>query len=114
MLHQRVEVGAEGLNVQVALSARTVERSAHGIVKVSAEPEETWPALSMAQTRNRAVVFAGNASEVVRAGLRLLEEEEGKLANLKKAIQEGLDSGTAKNFDPKKHLAALKKRKKNG
>lgn len=65
MLHQRVEVGAEGLNVQVALSARTVERSAHGIVKVSAEPEETWPALSMAQTRNRAVVFAGNASEVV-------------------------------------------------
>jgi antitoxin ParD1/3/4 len=55
-----------------------------------------------------------NASEVVRAGLRLLEEEEGKLANLKQAIQEGLDSGTAKNFDPKKHLAALKKRKKNG
>ena len=55
-----------------------------------------------------------NASEVMRAGLRLLEEEEGKLANLKKAIQEGLDSGTAKNFDPKKHLAALKKRKKNG
>jgi len=55
-----------------------------------------------------------NASEVVRAGLRLLEEEEGKLANLKKAVQEGLDSGTAKNFDPKKHLATLKKRKKNG
>jgi antitoxin ParD1/3/4 len=55
-----------------------------------------------------------NASEVVRAGLRLLEEEEGKLANLKKAIQEGLDSGTAKNFDPKRHLATLKKRKKNG
>ncbi len=55
-----------------------------------------------------------NASEVLRAGLRLLEEEEGKIANLKKAIQEGLDSGTAKNFDPKKHLVGLKKRKKNG
>jgi len=55
-----------------------------------------------------------NESEVVRAGLRLLEEEEGKLANLKQAVQEGLESGTAKNFDPKKHLAALKKRKKNG
>lgn len=55
-----------------------------------------------------------NASEVVRAGLRLLEEEEGKLANLKKAVQEGLESGTAKNFDPEIHLAALKKRKKNG
>ena len=55
-----------------------------------------------------------NASEVVRAGLRLLEEEEGKLANLKRAVLEGLESGTAKNFDPKKHLVALKKRKKNG
>jgi antitoxin ParD1/3/4 len=55
-----------------------------------------------------------NASEVVRAGLRLLEEEESKRANLKRAVQEGLESGTAKNFDPKKHLTALKKRKKNG
>ena len=55
-----------------------------------------------------------NASEVVRAGLRLLEEEEEKLANLKKAVQEGMDSGIAKSFDPKKHLASLKKRRKNG
>ncbi len=55
-----------------------------------------------------------NASEVVRARLRLREEEESKLANLKRTVQEGLESGTAKNFDPKKHLAALKKRKKNG
>jgi len=56
-----------------------------------------------------------NASEVVRSGLRLLEEEEEeKLANLKKAVQEGLDSGIAKSFDPKKHLASLKKRMKNG
>ncbi len=56
----------------------------------------------------------GNASEVVRAGLRLLEEEEGRLIALKSAIQEGIDSGTAKNFDAKKHLAKLKKQKKNG
>ncbi len=55
-----------------------------------------------------------NASEVARAGLRLLEEEEEKLANLKKAVQEGLDSGIAKSFDTKKHLASLKKRMKNG
>jgi antitoxin ParD1/3/4 len=55
-----------------------------------------------------------NASEVVRAGLRLLEEEEEKLANLKKAVQEGLDSGIAKSFDPNKHLTSLKKRRKNG
>ena len=55
-----------------------------------------------------------NASEVVRPGLRLLEEEEEKLANLKKAVQEGLDSGIAKSFDPNKHLTSLKKRRKNG
>jgi antitoxin ParD1/3/4 len=55
-----------------------------------------------------------NASEVVRAGLRLLEEEEDKLTLLKSAIQEGIDSGRAKDFDPKKHLASLKAGKSNG
>lgn len=54
-----------------------------------------------------------NASEVIRAGLRLLEEEESRLLVLKKAIHEGIDSGIAKNFDPNKHLETLKK-KKNG
>ena len=49
-----------------------------------------------------------NASEVIRAGLRLLEEEEAKMAVLKKAIQEGIDSGVAKDFDPQTHLAQLK------
>jgi antitoxin ParD1/3/4 len=56
----------------------------------------------------------GNASEVIRAGLRLLEEEEERLLALKKAVKEGLESGTAKNFDPKSHLASLKRKKKNG
>ena len=56
-----------------------------------------------------------NASEVIRAGLRLLEEEENKIQALKKAIREGIDSGVAKNFDPKKHLANLKAgKRKNG
>ena len=56
-----------------------------------------------------------NASEVIRAGLRLLEEEESRLIALRNAIQEGLNSGAAKNFDPKKHLAKLKSAKrKNG
>ena len=36
-----------------------------------------------------------NASEVIRAGLRLLEEEENKIQILRKAIQDGLDSGIA-------------------
>ncbi|MEO0036939.1 MAG: hypothetical protein RIQ59_150 [Bacteroidota bacterium] len=59
-----------------------------------------------------------NASEVIRAGLRLLleeeeEEEESKIIALKKAISEGIESGIAKDFDPKKHLESLKAKKKN-
>lgn len=49
-----------------------------------------------------------NADEVVRAGLRLLEEEEGRLTALRNAIQEGDDSGVAVDFDPQKHLEFLK------
>ena len=49
-----------------------------------------------------------NVSEVIRAGLRLLEEEESKVITLRKAIQEGVDSGIAYDFDPKKHLESLK------
>ena len=52
-----------------------------------------------------------NVSEVIRAGLRLLEEEESKVIALKKAIQEGIDSGIADDFDPKKHLESLKAKK---
>lgn len=56
-----------------------------------------------------------NASEVIRAGLRLLEDEENRVVALKKALTEGLESGIANDFDPKKHLAALKTNKrKNG
>ena len=55
-----------------------------------------------------------NVSEVIRAGLRLLEEES-KVITLQKAIQEGVDSGIAHEFDPKEHLEVLKTQKhKNG
>jgi len=54
-----------------------------------------------------------NVSEVVRAGLRLLEEEENKINVLKSAIQEGIDSGIAHDFNPKTHLENLKAKKKN-
>ena len=54
-----------------------------------------------------------NVSEVVRAGLRLLEEEENKVKALRNAIQEGIDSGIAYDFDPKKHLKSLKSKKRS-
>ena len=54
-----------------------------------------------------------NASEVIRAGLRLLEEEESKIVALKKAINEGIESGIAKDFSPKTHLESLKAQMKN-
>ncbi len=50
-----------------------------------------------------------NISEVIRAGLRLLEDEEQKYVTLRNAIKEGIDSGVAINFDPKQHLELLKK-----
>lgn len=54
-----------------------------------------------------------NTSEVIRAGLRLLEEEENKIIALKKAIDEGVESGIAENFNPKEHLESLKAKKRN-
>ena len=41
-----------------------------------------------------------NASEVIRAGLRLLEDEEQKYHALKNALQKGIESGLATDFDP--------------
>lgn len=55
-----------------------------------------------------------NASEVIRAGLRLLEEEENKIIALKKAINEGIESGIANEFDANKHLESLKAKRRNG
>ncbi|NRD20279.1 type II toxin-antitoxin system ParD family antitoxin [Winogradskyella eckloniae] len=56
-----------------------------------------------------------NVSEVIRAGLRLLENEESKVIALRNAIQEGIDSGIAHDFDPKKNLEELKaNRRQNG
>lgn len=54
-----------------------------------------------------------NASEVVRAGLRLLEERENKMRTLRNAIQEGIDSGMNENFDADEFLNELKARTPN-
>ncbi|MFN3909101.1 MAG: type II toxin-antitoxin system ParD family antitoxin [Flavobacterium sp.] len=56
-----------------------------------------------------------NVSEVIRAGLRLLEDEESKAISLRAAIQKGLDSPLVENFDFKENLKKLKEEKrKNG
>ena len=55
-----------------------------------------------------------NASEVIRAGLRLLEENEERLVALKAAIDEGMESGIADGFDPRQHLKTLKDARTDG
>ena len=56
-----------------------------------------------------------NASEVIRAGLRRLEEDEQKIAALRAAIDEGEASGYVEGFDFDAHLEELKaKRRDNG
>ncbi len=53
-----------------------------------------------------------NASEVIRAGLRLLEENEERMIALKAAVNEGMKSGIAEDFDPQQHLEALKRQRR--
>lgn len=50
-----------------------------------------------------------DVSEVIRAGLRLLEQEEDKILVLKNAIQKGIDSGSVLDFDSEEYLYELKK-----
>ena len=41
----------------------------------------------------------GSISEVIRAGLRLLEEREERIARLNRLLEEGEASGPAEDFD---------------
>ena len=52
-----------------------------------------------------------NASEVIRAGLRLLEEDENRIQILKSSIKDGLDSGISKDFNAIENLKKLKAKK---
>lgn len=51
-----------------------------------------------------------SASEVVRTGLRLLEERETRLANLRQLIQEGVESGPSEPVDIEEVKAAARQR----
>ena len=53
-----------------------------------------------------------SVSEVIRAALRLLESEERKLNELRKALIAGEQSGFVEDFDPKEYLEALHKKHK--
>jgi antitoxin ParD1/3/4 len=56
-----------------------------------------------------------NVSEVIRAGLRLLEDEESKTIALRNAIQKGLESPRVENFNFDENLIQLKaEKRKNG
>ena len=48
----------------------------------------------------------GSASEAMRAGLRLLEDQENRLEQLRAAIDEGDSSGQAIPFDVEAYLTA--------
>lgn len=51
-----------------------------------------------------------SASEVIRAGLRLVDEQEQKIRLLREAIEAGENSGYVKKFDPVRHLDGFHKK----
>ena len=52
----------------------------------------------------------GSASEVVRAGLRLLEEHEAKVEALRRALIEGEESGPSAPFDSDAFLKRMREK----
>lgn len=55
-----------------------------------------------------------NARKMVIAALRLLEENESCLIELKNVINGGIKSGRTENFDPEQHLLGIKAKRSSG
>ena len=53
-----------------------------------------------------------STSEVIRSALRLLEIEENKTSQLRKALDEGENSGFVENFNPTEQLNSFKAKHK--
>lgn len=51
-----------------------------------------------------------SVSEVIRTALRLLENEERKLNDLRNALIAGEQSGFVEDFDPQAHLKSIHKK----
>ncbi len=56
----------------------------------------------------------GSVSEIVRAGLRLLEEHESKLALLRAELRKGEDSPLVRDFSMEAFIAELDNESKPG
>ena len=51
-----------------------------------------------------------SASEVIRAGLRKIDEEEQRITALREAIEAGENSGYITDFDPKEFLERMREK----
>lgn len=54
----------------------------------------------------------GSVSEVIRTALRLLENEEHKLSEIRNALVTGEESGWVSDFKPEEHIKKLRKKSK--
>ncbi len=73
---------------------------------------ELRPDMSAAIDRQLASGRFGDAEDVVRAGLRLLEAEDARLSELRAALAEGEASGPATPFDFETFLATKRRSEK--